>query len=116
MIAVFDGQDYLLMLRKETEELQKLKQGKLEAQLQLAYEPDKDSGKKVTVGLAENNCSDGVELTFVREGKEGWNSIREIRIGLNNRAYANLIEHGQVGTRYNGSDKVEIINSYPDEF
>ena len=115
MKAIFDGADYSLMLERRTQELRKLRQGKLEAPLQQAFEPDKDLGKVVSLELAENDATDGIELKYLPEGSESWEAIQRIQVKLADRAYNHVMQYGQFGTRYNGSDKIEIINGFPEE-
>ncbi len=115
MKAMFDGQDYMLMLERRTQELQRLREGKLEAPLKQAWEPDKDLGKVVTLELANTNAIDGIELKYLPEGAESWEAIRRVEVKVNERAYSHVGRHGQFGTRYNGSDKIEIVNGFPEE-
>lgn len=115
MKAEFDGQDYMLMLERRTQEFQKLRQGKLEAPLKQAWEPDKDLGKVVSLELAENDGMDGIELRHLPEDAESWEAIQRVQVKLNDRAYNHVMQYGQFGTRYNGSDKVEIVNGFPEE-
>ena len=114
MKATFDGQDYTLFLSKKTQELQKLQEGKLEAPLTEHWR-DKDLGKVVSLELAENKGSDGIELRYLPEGAESWEAIQGVQVKLNGRAYNNVIQYGQFGTRYNGSDKIEIVDGFPEE-
>lgn len=112
MKATFDGQDYMLMLDKKTREFQGLRQGRLEAPLTEHWE-DKDLGKIVSLELADNNGSDGIELEYLPDGAESWEAIQRVQVKMNERAYGYVRERGQFGTRYNGSDKIEIINGDP---
>ena len=109
MRAEFDGQDYMLFLASNERELQKLQQGKLGAPLTQAWQPDKDLEKVVSLELAENNGIDGIELKHLPDGAENWEAIKRIQIKLNNKAYNHIMQYEQFGTRYNGSDKVEIV-------
>jgi hypothetical protein len=108
MRAEFDGQDYFLFLASNTE-LQKLQQEKIESRLIQAWQPDNDLGKIISLELAENKGMDGIELKHLPDGAKSWEAIQEVQIKINNRAYNHIAQHRQFGTRYNGSDKVEII-------
>ncbi len=115
MKAIFNGQDYTLMLERRTQELQRLGQGKLEAPLKQAWEPDKDLGKVVSLELADTDAIDGIELKYLPNSAESWEAIRRVEVKMNERAYSHVRQHGQFGTRYNGSDKIEIVHGFPDE-
>lgn len=108
MKATFDGQDYLLTLNRETQDLQELQKKGLEAQLTEQWGTEK-LGKLVTLELADNNGSDGIELKYTPCDAESWEAIQGIQVKINNQAYNYIKERGQFGTRYNGSDKIEII-------
>ena len=112
MKAIFDGQDYILMLDKKTQELQGLQQRKFEAPLTERW-GDKDLGKLVSLELADNSGSDGIEIKYLPEGAESWEAIQRIQVRINKRACSYVRERGQFGTRYNGSDKIEIWNGDP---
>ncbi len=115
MKALFDGQDYILMLQRENQELLQLKQGnKLTAKLTRPWGGG-DLDKIATLELKENTEIDGIELKYIPENADNWEAIEEVRIRLNNRAYSFIGERGEFGTRYNGSDKIRIVNSYPEE-
>lgn len=112
MRATFDGQDYTLFLNQETREIQKLRQEKLGAPLK-EYWGDKDLRKIVSLELAENNATDGIEFKQFPEDAENWEAIQRIQVRVNGRAYNHILQYGQFGTRYNGSDKIEIIVEEP---
>ena len=113
MRAEFDGQDYALYLNKDTQELQRLKTQKLEAQLQQPFRGE-DWDKKVVLEFGENSCQDGIGLSFLPETADGiWDKVKEVRVIINRRALGYVEQIGQFGTRYNGSDKIEIINGLP---
>ncbi|MEK6887805.1 MAG: hypothetical protein AABX14_02550 [Candidatus Aenigmatarchaeota archaeon] len=112
MKATFNGQDYTLMLNRETQELQGLQQRKLEAPL-TEHWGDKDLGKTVSLELADNSEVDGIELRYLPVGAENWEAIQRVQVKVNKRAYSHIRERGQFGTRYNGSDKIEIMNGDP---
>lgn len=112
MKATFDGQDYMLMLDKKTQELQRLCQGKLEAPL-TEHWGDKDLGKVVSLELADNNGSDGIELKYLPEGAEGWEAIKIVQVRMNERAYSYVKTRGRFGTRYGMGDKIEIFDGDP---
>ncbi len=113
MKATFDGMDYTLFLNPETREMQRLGTGeKLEAPLKEHW-GDKDLGKVVSLELAENRATDGIEFKQFPEDAENWEAIQKIQVRLNGRAYNHVRSHGQFGTRYNGSDKIEILIEDP---
>ena len=112
MKATFDGQDYMLMLDKKTQELQGLRQKRLEAPLTEHF-GDKDLGKVVSLELADNTGSDGIELKYLPEGAESWEAIQIVQVKVNERAYGHVRERGQFGTRYGMGDKIEIFNGDP---
>jgi len=112
MKATFDGQDYMLILDRKTQELQGVRQGKLEAPL-TEHWGDKDLGKLVSLELADNNGSDGIELKYLPEGAESWEAIQRVQVRINERAYSHVRERGQFGTRYGMGDKIEIFNGDP---
>ncbi len=112
MKATFDGQDYMLMLDKKTQELQGLLQEKVEAPLTEHF-GGKDLKKIISLELADNNESDGIELKYLPDDFKSWESIQKIQVKINSRAYSHIQERGRFGTRYNGSDKIEIFNGDP---
>ena len=112
MKATFDGQDYMLMLAKEKRELQGLRQERLEAPL-TEHWGDKDLGKVVSLELADNHGSDGIELKYLPEDAESWEAIQQVQVKMNERAYSHVETRGQFGTRYGMGDKIEIFNGDP---
>ncbi len=113
MEAMFDGQDFLLYLDTDEQELGKLRTQELSAPLTEPF-GGPDLGKQLTLSYGDNNGPDGIQLRKLPEDSEGiWNSVKEIRITINNWAYQHVQERGQFGTRYDGSNKVEIINGMP---
>ena len=112
MKATFDGQDYMLILEKKTQELQRLRQGKLEAPL-TEHWGDKNLGKIVSLELADNNGTDGIELKYLPDDAESWEAIQRVQVKVDERAYRHIRGRGRFGTRYNGSDKIEIMNGDP---
>ena len=115
MKAIFDGQDYLLMLERRTSELLKLRQGRIEAPLREAFQPNNDLGKVVSLELADNDGSDGIELKYLPDGAKNWEAIRRVQVKINSRAYRFVEERGQFGTRYGMGDKIEIVYGFPEE-
>jgi hypothetical protein len=109
MKATFDGQDYMLMLDRSKRELQRLRQEKFEAPL-TEHWGNKDLGKVVSLEFADNSGNDGIELKYLPEGAESWEAIQRVQIKVNERAYSHVKERRQFGTRYNGSDKIEIFD------
>lgn len=67
-------------------------------------------GKIISLELTETRAMDGIELKYQPEGAENWESIRRTEIKLSTWAYEQIASRGQFGTRYNGSDKIEIHN------
>tara|TARA_Y100000310_G_scaffold249029_1_gene255037 strand:- start:393 stop:740 length:348 start_codon:yes stop_codon:yes gene_type:complete len=114
MKATFDGEDYMLMLDIETQELQRLRQEKFEAPL-TEHWGGEDLDKTVSLEFEDNNGMDGIELKYLPEGVMGWEAIKRVQVKVNERAYNHIRERGQFGTRYNGSDKIEIMNGDPRE-
>jgi len=100
------------MLDKEKSELQGLRQGKLEASL-TEHWGDKDLGKIVSLELADNNGSDGIELKYLPDGAESWEAIQIVQVRINERAYSHVETRGRFGTRYGIGDKIEIVNGNP---
>ncbi|HLC80606.1 MAG TPA: hypothetical protein VJG31_02435 [Candidatus Nanoarchaeia archaeon] len=109
MKATFDGQDYLLILDKKTDELTRLRQEKLEALLTKLWE-DNDLGKVISLEFADNNGNDGIELKYLPEGAESWEAIRKVQVRVNEWAYNHIRDRGQFGTRYGIGDKIEIFD------
>jgi hypothetical protein len=112
MEAEFNGQDYFLFLEKKNEEIIKVKKIKLETKL---TEPFRgvELKKRVTLEYCENDGPDGIELKYTPNNPNSWEAILEINIKINGRAYNHLLERGNFGTRYNGSDKIQIYNGNP---
>jgi hypothetical protein len=113
MKSLFDGQDYMLML--EDQEMKKLRQSKLEAQLKELF-GGADLGKLVTLELGENDGSDGIKLVYLPEDANGWDEIKQVYIKINAWAYKHIEERKEFGTRYNGSDKITIHDGVPGLF
>lgn len=113
MKAEFDGQDYMLILDKDQDELLSLWKGKLEAYLTEAF-GDKDLGKIVTLELGENKGSDGIEVKYIPKN-EIWENIQRIQVKMNKDAYNHVNQRGNFGTRYGIGDKIEIFNGDPRE-
>ncbi|MBS3090107.1 hypothetical protein J4461_04515 [Candidatus Pacearchaeota archaeon] len=95
--------------------MQRLREGKLEAPLKKAWELDKYSGKTVSLELTNTDAIDGIELKYLPDNAENWEAIQRVQVKLDNWAYNHVREYGQFGTRYNGSDKIEIMNGFPEE-
>ena len=112
MKATFDGQDYTLILDKEKRELQGLRQEKLEAPLKDHWR-DEDLGKVVSLEFADNTGNDGIEVKYLPEGAESWESIKKVQVKMNVGAYRYVESRGQFGTRYGMGDKIEIFNGDP---
>ena len=114
MIAQFDGQDYFVYLDKSPDnlELRKVTLCPLEANLEMKYNY---SGfpKKLVLQSQETNHPDGIEVSYFPPGAESWADIQEIRVSISSRARVNLSKFGVVGTRYNGSDNIEIMDGFP---
>ena len=103
------------MLDKKTQELQQLQKGKkLEALLEQPYD-EKSLKKVVSLELASNEAIDGIELKYLPEEAENWEEIKKVQVKLNDWAYNHVMQRGQFGTRYNGSDKIDIYNGDPFE-
>ncbi len=112
MKAIFDGQDYMLILDRNAEELTRLRQGKLEAHLTEPWE-DKNLGKVVSLELADNGGNDGIELKYLPDCARGWEAIKIVQVKVNERTYGYIRERGQFGTRYGIGDKIEIFDGDP---
>ena len=115
MKALFTGQDYLLFLDKENSELQRLRKERFEAKLTFQGER-KDLDKIVSIELADNNAIDGIELKYLPSDAESWEAIKRVQVKINERAYKHVEQRGVFGTRYNGSDKIEIYSETPPGF
>ncbi len=110
MQAMFDGQDYFIFLDKRTSDLQSLVAGrKIEAPL-MDYRDGSDLGKVVNLEMAENDGSDGIQLRYLPDDSPDFESIKVVDIKFDVRAYHFVQQRGKFGTRYNGSDKIEIVN------
>jgi len=109
MKATFDGQDYTLILDKAQGELRRLKEASLETQLKDHWS-DQNLDKKVILQLGENNGPDGIELAYTPENAVSWEAIQEVNVTINENAYDFVRQRGEFGTRYNGSDKIMILN------
>lgn len=110
MKAEFDGQDYFIYLDPSKPELRDIALGQLEADLTAPFEKKK-LGKKVVVIGRETNHPDGIEVNYLPEGADSWEAIQQVQVLVSSRARVNLDKFGVTGTRYNGSDKIEIRNS-----
>lgn len=116
MKATFDGQDYMLMLDKKAQELRQLRKGqRLDAQLTSSSFEGEDLGKLVSLEFGQTNATDGIEVNYSPEDPESWEAIKEVRVKINESAYGHIAQRGQFGTRYNGSDKIEIFDGDPRE-
>ncbi|MEK6898373.1 MAG: hypothetical protein AABX28_03385 [Nanoarchaeota archaeon] len=102
---LFGNTDYLLQVYEGEFEL--LPRQCLETQLQLAFRDD-DLGKKVVLRYKDNPQSDGIDLRYLPENAQSSDEIQEIEIDISSRAYNLIRERGKFGTRYNGSDKIDI--------
>ena len=108
MKALFDGQDYMLILDKEADEAKKLRQGQLGANLTGRWD-DNDLGKKLILEFGETTQPDGISLEYIPKNKD-WGAIERIRIMVNERALQKVEARGWFGTRYGAGDKIEIYN------
>src|SRR5271157_6016175 len=106
MKAIVKEKDYTIVLDEDLQELQKLRQGKrLEANL---MSDGKDSGKLVSLELAENDGKYGIKLRHMPDDAESWERVREVQVKVNKRAYRNIINSGHFGIKYDGLYEVEI--------
>lgn len=113
MEAEFDGQDYFLFLDKKKKELLEVKKKvKLKTRLTKPFR-GVELGKLVTLEYGENNGPDGIDLKYIPKNPNSWESILEISVKINDRTYNHILERGSFGTRYNGSDKIQIYNGNP---
>ena len=106
MRAEFDGQDYLFYVSRD--ELLRLPEQSLESQLQQPFSNAK-LNKRAVLKSGENNGPDGIKLRTLSEEAEKWDKFKEINVTINKRAQDYIQQTGSFGTRYNGSDKIEII-------
>jgi len=114
MRAEFDGQDYFFYLDRNKQELQNLPIQSLEAELQKPFE-NCGWDKKAILEFGENNGPDGIQLKHLPEGAETWDEFKEIKVTINARALSYVQERGSFGTRYNFSDKIDIVDGLPDQ-
>ena len=115
MKATFDGRDYMLLLDRETNELQKLRHGKLESTLMDL--DGNDVGKIVTLEHANNDAIDGILVSYLPENPHNWEAIKQVAVKINQRAHNYIIEQKTFGTRYDAwGDKIEIFDGDPSEW
>jgi len=106
MQAVFDGQDYLIVLNGR-EELKKSQDRKIVADLKEIW-TGRSLDKKFILRLEENKGSDGIELRYWPR-YHGWDKIKVIRVKINQWACNHIQEIGRCGTRYDGlGNKIEF--------
>ncbi len=115
MKAAFDGQDYMIILDDELDEWSKLgeRDAELTASLQKLWEEGLWENKKVRLRIQENSGTDGIEVTYSPEGAESWEAIEQINVAIAWRSYILLGIDQMRGSRYIGSDKIEIFKSDP---
>ena len=109
MEASFDGQDYLLVLSKESEELQKLLRTKLETPLKMHFTCE-DLGKILTLEFKNNDGPDGIYVKYFHspENAKGWDKVIEIAVKINEKAYSHIAKNSRFGTRYSSNGVIEI--------
>lgn len=114
MKATFDEQDYMLILDRDTQELEQLYQKQtLETPLTQPFDGE-DLGKIVSLALSENNVIDGIQLKYLPDKAQNWETILRIEIKINERAYNHIKQRGQFGTRYDSlGNKIDIFNGMP---
>ena len=107
----FENMDYLLQVLEE--EFKKLPSNPLEASLRPAFS-EGDLGKRVVLEFEDNSQPDGIDLRYLPENAQSFDEIKEIRVRMNGRAYQLIQARRKFGTRYNGSEKVdiEIVSNY----
>jgi len=106
MRAEFDGQDYSFYINKG--ELFELPEQSLEAQIQQPFTNTK-LNKRAVLKSGENDGPDGIKLRTLPEEAQTWDEFKEINVTINKKARDYIQQTGSYGTRYNGSDKIEII-------
>ena len=107
MKATFDGQNYLLILDRATQEFERLQQERLEAPLtKPSWGGGRDLGKVVSLEVAEN---DGIELNYL-PGGANLETAKVVQVKINEGAYNNIRGIGSVWTRPSDFNKITIIN------
>ena len=110
MKAGMIGPDYIIHLDAKEAEFNKLKSQSLETTL-IDADTGKDLGKCVILELGETDNPDGIEVNFEPKKRRGWVDITTIRIMLNKRAGENIEHHRRLGTRYAGSNMIDVFYS-----
>lgn len=70
-------------------------------------------GKNVILELVENDGPDGFHFQYLPPNAGGWDEIKTVSVKINPWAYGHIERQGSFGTRYNGSDKIEIHTKDP---
>ena len=117
MRAVFNGDDYTLILDRAIRELDWLRYSgqKLSAPMERPWKQGAWSDKIATLEFGKTSHPDGIEMAYVPANAEDWDHIREARFVFNDIAYRHIADRGSFGTRYDGSNKVQIFNGDPAE-
>lgn len=107
MKATIIGEDYIIILEKEKQELPSLRKG-VQLEAVLFGDGGKSLDKKVIVRtIADTDNFDGIDIEYVPKHK-GWSNVREIRVRLNQAALDRIESLGRFGTRYDGSNMIDI--------
>lgn len=114
MRAMFDGQDYMVVLDEEANDWRQLQDRDTVLQAPLGRQWEEGTwGKILSLKVQENTAIDGIEVTYGPEGAEFWDDIQQINVAISWRAHMLLGINHRFGTRYNGSDKIEIFYRDP---
>jgi hypothetical protein len=124
MEAIFDGQDYVVVVDKNSGELQTLASEPLSALLndrsvipskagalrQLVLDFGLPTEKTLLLMLDDEvrQDSDGIRVEYLPENSEEWSSVDTVRVRIAQRALRLLQAQGEVGTRYGMGDKILI--------
>jgi len=114
MKATICGQDYIIILEKETREFDLLKEGiKLESIL-VDSKTHSTLNKKVTLKKCTNTDNhDGIDLKYFPKRRKGWVDIKKVQIRVSPFALEQIKSRRRFGTRYDGSNMIEIYERLP---
>ncbi len=112
MKAFVADQDYTIVLELANQELSRVKERELVAQLHDSLR-DIPFDKQLRLKYGECDQPDGIELNYLPEDHKGWDDITGILVTVNERALSYVEQRGFFGTRYGLGDKIEIFNGEP---
>jgi len=117
MKATIIGQDYLIVIEKQNKEFAAIERGIRLETLLIDGETGSKLDKRVILETGNNiDNPDGIDFEYLPKRRRGWMDIKDIQIRLSPFALSQIESFGRFGTRYDGSNMIDIYNELPKRY